>query len=216
MNPGAISRPIARDTMSQPITSAISATMPIARLVHEVRRKAKYSANGVPDNLIASHSTATTAGSPIITDSEITVPLPATVLIEPKSKGGPLATKNPATSRNCPANIAANISAPHSVVPQNFQIFGAGAGNGVAGPAGLSSEPIDGLFISVAGQVRITASNELSSSWPDLFRSSTSFQRKVGKDVDAWLEAAHDETRINRGITSSPPVRACPARRPRL
>src|ERR1041385_3045834 len=148
MKPGATSRPIARDTTSQPTTSTASATMPLARLLHEVRRSARYSANRVPDSRVASQSTANTAGRPIITDSESTVPLPATVLIEARSKGGPLRTRKHATSANCPANIAAKISAPHNAVPQSFQTFCEGAsGNGTAG-AGLSSELINDLLAS--------------------------------------------------------------------
>src|ERR1700704_5717054 len=94
-----------------------------------------------------SHNTASTAGSPIMTDSEITVPALATVLIEAMSNGGPLARKKAATNKNCPANIAANSSNPHRLVPQNFQTPGCrcapGCGAGVAEAAGLSSKLID-------------------------------------------------------------------------
>src|ERR1700712_5328933 len=91
---------------------------------------------------VASHNTASTAGRPIITDSEITVPALATALIEARSNGGPLARKKTATNANCPANIAAKMSTPHRLVPQNFQISGGRCApdNAMAGAAGLSLE----------------------------------------------------------------------------
>src|SRR3954463_7415718 len=94
---------------------------------------------------VASHNTASTAGSPIMTDSEITVPALATALIEARSNGGPLAMKKPTTNANCPANIAANRSNPHRLVPQNFQILGCrcALGDGAEVAAGLSGKLIN-------------------------------------------------------------------------
>src|SRR3954449_8910299 len=95
---------------------------------------------------VATHNTASTAGSPIMTDSEITVPALATVLIEARSNGGPLARKKAKTSKNCPANIAANSNSPHRLVPQNFQTLGCRSApecGAEAAAAGPSSELID-------------------------------------------------------------------------
>src|SRR5437764_3265045 len=107
---------------------------------------------------VASHNTARTAGSPIMTDSEITVPALATALIEAILNGGPLATKKTATNANCPANIAANSSNPHRLVPQNFQIRGGraapGCGAGGPGAAGLSNERINRLSNGDQGSAR--------------------------------------------------------------
>src|SRR5947199_8046541 len=98
---------------------------------------------------VASHSTASTAGSPIMTDNEITVPALATVLIEARSNGGPLARKKATTSKNCPANIAANSSNPHKQVPQNFQTRGCrcAPGCGAGAPEELSGKLIDRLSV---------------------------------------------------------------------
>src|SRR5882757_9245152 len=100
---------------------------------------------------VASHNTISTAGNPIMTDSEITVPALATALIEAISNGGPLARKKAATNANCPANIAAKMSAPHRLVPQNFQTRGCrgapGYGADASAAAGLSSKLIKRLSI---------------------------------------------------------------------
>src|SRR5258707_340028 len=107
---------------------------------------------------VASHNTASTAGSPIMTDSEITVPALATALIEATSNGGPLVRKKATTNANCPANIAANSSNPHRLVPQNFQTRGGrcapGYGAGVADAAELSGKLIDRL--SIGAPIRAT------------------------------------------------------------
>ena len=59
----------------------------MTKLIHEVPRSAKYSVNGVRVTLIATHNAASTAGSPMITESEIVRPPPTTWIAEAMSIG---------------------------------------------------------------------------------------------------------------------------------
>src|SRR3954454_23495682 len=76
MKPGAISRPIARDSRSQPVTSTTRVPRPSAKFFHEVQRSARYSANGVREKRVAIQHAAATAGNPMMTESEIVSPEP--------------------------------------------------------------------------------------------------------------------------------------------
>src|SRR5262249_6756167 len=63
-----------------------------------------------------------------ITDSEIVSPPPTVRMVVAMSMSPGCRSTNQATTASWPANIAAKTKRPHSVVPQNFQIFGGRAG----------------------------------------------------------------------------------------
>ena len=130
------------------MTRTISATTPIARSIHDGQRSARYSANGVREIRIAIHSAASTAGKPIITESEIVRPAPTTWTAAEISIGPPRRSINQATTPIWPMNIAAKMNRPHNAVPQNLQMRGGrwvpmiGVSAGAADPTGISRESI--------------------------------------------------------------------------
>src|SRR5580658_6756768 len=101
---------------------------------------------------MAIHKAATTAGRPMITESEIVRPPLSTCVAEATSIGPSWRHTNQATTASCPTNIAANTNRPHNVVPQNFQIRG-GRGRATAGVSAAelagSRESINWLSIGV-------------------------------------------------------------------
>src|SRR5437879_5172536 len=103
---------------------------------------------------MAIHSAARTAGSPMITESEIVRPPPTTWIAAARSIGPSLNKMNQATTTICPTNIAAKMNRPHRAVPQNFQIRGGRwvrmTGMGAAELA-ESRESINGLSIGGKG-----------------------------------------------------------------
>jgi len=73
---------------------------------------------------VAIQAASSTAGKPMITDSETVRPPPTTWIAAAMSNGPSRRSTNQATTAICPTNIAAKTNRPHSAVPQNFQIFG--------------------------------------------------------------------------------------------
>ena len=70
-----------------------------------------------------------TAGNPMITESEIVRPPPTTWIAAAMSIGPSCRSTNQTTTAIWPTNIAPKMNRPHSAVPQNFQMRG-GAGRG--------------------------------------------------------------------------------------
>src|SRR5216684_6700084 len=100
---------------------------------------------------MAIQSAASTAGRPMITESEMVRPPPTTWIAAAISIGPSRRNTNQATTAICPTNIAAKMNRPHRAVPQNFQIRGWRSarmtGIGATGIAVLSSESIKRLSI---------------------------------------------------------------------
>src|SRR6267378_3974829 len=78
------------------------------------------------DQRVAIQRAARTAGSPIITESEIVRPPPTTWIAAAISIGPSCRKTNQATTASCPTDKTAKMKRPHSAVPQNFQIRGGG------------------------------------------------------------------------------------------
>src|ERR1700704_3901269 len=92
---------------------------------------------------MAIHSAASTAGSPMITESETVRPPPTTWIAAAISIGPSRRNTNQATTAIWPVNIAAKTNRPHRLVPQNFQMRGGReVGVTVAGGAAGSRESI--------------------------------------------------------------------------
>src|ERR1700741_4471098 len=71
---------------------------------------------------MANQSAATTAGRPMITESEMVRPLPAAArMVSAISAVSPLRSTSYASTNAWPANSAAKANRPHRAVPQNFQ-----------------------------------------------------------------------------------------------
>src|SRR5476651_1298784 len=155
---------------------------------------------------MAIHSAASTAGSPIITESEIVRPPPTTWIAEAMSSSPSRRNTNQATTATCPTNIAAKMNRPHKALPQNFQIRG-GRGVGVTvmgGPAG-SRESINRLssggkhfenqfYAGMSTVSRPRRHGRTCSGHPRLALCKVN-----KKGVDARNTSGHDENWTSRG-----------------
>src|SRR5262245_45766473 len=102
----------------------------------------------------------------MMTDSEIVSPPPTARMVEAMSAGPSCRSTNQATTASWPANIAAKMKRPQSVVPQNFQIFG--------GRAGASAGELSAAKVSI---------NRLSRQRP--------FQQALDVIVGKFCRAVH-------------------------
>src|SRR5437762_3427725 len=136
---------------------------------------------------MASQSAASTAGRPMITESEIVRPPPTTCVAAARSIGPSRCKTNQATTAICPTNIAAKMNRPHRAVPQNFQIRGGRSSRmteiGAAGIAVVSSESIKRPQVLVGVMAGLVLAIHVL-----ILRTHTN-----AKDVDARHRAGHDE-----------------------